>query len=52
MRNICISIAYGVVALLVLSGCGETVRGAWKDITRVGYGIKTVFVCDSAKYGE
>ena len=32
--------------VLGFSGCGETVRGAGRDLTRIGRGIKTVFVAD------
>ena len=30
-----------------LSGCGETITGAAKDVKRVGKGIKTIFFKDS-----
>ncbi len=52
MRSICSSLVYCILALIVLAGCGETVRGVWKDTKRVGYGVKTIFVSDSARYGE
>lgn len=35
-----------VAALLILSGCGETVRGVGKDVSRVGRGVKTIFVSE------
>ncbi|MFC1809452.1 hypothetical protein ACFL3D_04965 [Candidatus Omnitrophota bacterium] len=50
-RNVRI-ITYFIVAGIVLAGCGETVRGMWKDMQRVGGGLKKVFICDSAVYGE
>ncbi|MBN1493949.1 MAG: hypothetical protein JW938_07370 [Candidatus Omnitrophica bacterium] len=52
MRRECYCLVYIVLAAIILTGCGETVRGAWKDTKRVGNGIKTIFVCDSARYGE
>ena len=37
-----------ILALLALitffSGCGETVRGVGRDASRIGYGVKTIFV--------
>ena len=39
-----------LVILLVsffLSGCGETITGAAKDVRRVGKGIKSIFFKDS-----
>ena len=35
-----------ILALLCagLSGCGETFRGVGKDVSRIGYGVKTIFV--------
>lgn len=37
---------FGALLLLgvLLTGCGETIRGAGKDVTRVGRGVKTIFV--------
>lgn len=35
----------GLIALL-LAGCGETVSGMGKDISRIGRGVKTVFIRD------
>ncbi|MBL7158802.1 MAG: hypothetical protein ISS91_04775 [Candidatus Omnitrophica bacterium] len=42
---------YGVPVLIVtlllsvvLSGCGETVKGICRDTKRVGKGVKTVFI--------
>ncbi len=32
------------VLTAALSGCGETFRGAGKDVSRIGYGVKTIFV--------
>ena len=32
--------------IVFVSGCGETIRGMGRDLTRVGRGIKTVFVSD------
>jgi len=31
---------------VMLSGCGETVNGLGKDASRIGKGIKTIFVRD------
>ena len=31
---------------VMFTGCGETVRGAWKDAQRVGHGVKTIFVAE------
>ncbi|HNV86767.1 MAG TPA: hypothetical protein PKL97_07385 [Candidatus Omnitrophota bacterium] len=35
--------------LISLYGCGSTVRGVGKDFSRVGRGIKTIFVSDEAE---
>lgn len=32
--------------LTILAGCGETVRGIWRDSQRVGRGVKTIFIAD------
>ena len=45
-------VIYMILVVIVMSGCGETVRGMWKDTKRVGEGVKKVFVCDSARYGD
>lgn len=33
-----------LLLLVLISGCGETVRGVGKDVTRVGRGVRTIFV--------
>lgn len=30
-----------------LAGCGETVSGVGKDASRIGKGVKTIFIRDS-----
>ncbi|HNV85539.1 MAG TPA: hypothetical protein PKL97_01075 [Candidatus Omnitrophota bacterium] len=42
---------WGVVAVflmlaLCMGGCGETIKGAGKDCSRVYRGVKTIFVSD------
>lgn len=32
------------ILTLVFSGCGETIRGVGRDISRIGRGVKTIFV--------
>lgn len=32
-----------VMVMLVLAGCGETIRGVGRDASRVWYGTKTIF---------
>ena len=32
---------------LALTGCGETLNGLSKDVSRMGRGVKTIFVRDS-----
>ncbi|NQT22208.1 MAG: hypothetical protein HQ579_02095 [Candidatus Omnitrophica bacterium] len=32
---------------LALTGCGETLTGVSKDVSRMGKGVKTIFVRDS-----
>jgi predicted small secreted protein len=32
---------------LISTGCGETISGAGKDISRMGRGVKTIFVKES-----
>ena len=36
-----------LLIILILQGCGETVRGVGRDVSRVGRGVKTIFVSDS-----
>ena len=33
-----------VLGVLVISGCGETVHGVGQDFSRMGRGVKTIFV--------
>ena len=40
-------VALVVVGILVLQGCGETLRGIGRDASRIGRGVKTVFISDS-----
>ena len=35
--------------VIFLCGCGSTVRGIGKDFSRVGRGVKTIFVGDEAE---
>ncbi len=35
------------IICIVAIGCGETVSGISKDATRIGRGVKTVFIKDS-----
>lgn len=32
-----------------LAGCGETISGVGKDAGRIGKGVKTIFIKDSAE---
>ena len=32
---------------VVLAGCGETISGVGKDASRIGKGVKTIFVRDN-----
>ncbi|NQT33048.1 MAG: hypothetical protein HQ594_05185 [Candidatus Omnitrophica bacterium] len=41
-----------LLLVVVLSGCGETLHGMWKDTTRIGKGVKTVFVSDPGTVGN
>lgn len=34
--------------LTMLAGCGETIGGVGKDVSRIGKGIKTIFVKDGS----
>jgi predicted small secreted protein len=36
-----------VMVIFQLSGCGETLQGITKDATRMGKGVKTIFIRDS-----
>jgi len=49
MRFLKKEIVWPVVFLALLAGCGSTVRGVKKDVTRVGKGIKTIFVSEDAE---
>lgn len=40
------SFLWALLAVFVLSGCGETVRGMGRDLSRVGRGVKTIFISD------
>ena len=33
--------------IVILQGCGETIRGIGRDTTRMGRGVKTIFISDS-----
>ncbi|OGW69074.1 MAG: hypothetical protein A2036_01855 [Omnitrophica bacterium GWA2_50_21] len=33
-----------LLLVLFFSGCGETIHGVGKDVSRVGRGVKTIFV--------
>jgi len=33
-----------LACVIMLSGCGETIRGVGRDVQRIGYGVKTIFV--------
>ena len=42
-----ISTLCGILLLIViLAGCGETIRGIGQDVNRMGRGIKTIFVSE------
>ena len=43
MKNLRIIVAFLICSALLI-GCGETVRGVGKDVNRIGYGVKTIFV--------
>jgi predicted small secreted protein len=32
-----------IVSVVLLQGCGETIRGVGSDLSRVGRGIRTIF---------
>ena len=52
MRGICIRIMVLMVLLSFCSiviGCGETMGGIGKDATRMGRGIRTIFVKDGSE---
>jgi len=42
-----ICIACFLISVLVLSGCGETVRGIGRDCRRIGAGVKKIFIADA-----
>ncbi len=44
MRAALKRISLVLLVLLVFAGCGETLRGMGKDVTRVGRGLKTIFI--------
>lgn len=35
-----------MLLVLLLQGCGETIRGMGRDVNRVGKGIKTIFISE------
>jgi len=34
------------LAVFVVSGCGSTIRGVGKDVSRVGRGVKMIFISE------
>ncbi len=46
MRKISVLVLL-LVLCSVMTGCGETVRGAYKDCQRIGSGLHTMIVCES-----
>lgn len=37
------------ICCIMLSGCGETIGGVGKDASRIGKGVKTIFIKDSSQ---
>ncbi|MFQ5952000.1 MAG: hypothetical protein ACE5JK_01160 [Candidatus Omnitrophota bacterium] len=37
-----------LVLVLFLAGCGETIRGAVEDTTRIGEGVHKVFISEKS----
>ncbi len=48
MRRFIILVA-AVCLLAACSGCGETINGIGNDVSRMGRGVRTIFVRDSAE---
>ena len=44
MRQRMIKVGACLFLAVFISGCGETVHGVGKDVSRVGRGVKTIFV--------
>lgn len=42
-KNTALALAL-IIAAIAMAGCGETIAGMSKDITRIGKGVKTVFI--------
>lgn len=40
-----LGLALAVIVFLTI-GCGETLRGAGRDVSRIGRGVKTIFISD------
>ena len=38
-----------IIICIFLVGCGETIRGVGKDVSRVGKGVKTIFTREGAE---
>lgn len=41
-----IFVVFLALIIFQLSGCGETFQGIGKDVTRMGKGVKTIFIRD------
>lgn len=37
-----------ICVFVILAGCGETISGVGKDASRMGRGVKTIFIRDSS----
>lgn len=38
-----------VIFCITLVGCGETISGVGKDASRIGKGVKTIFIKDTSE---
>jgi len=47
MRKYLVRLLALVLMTLLLAGCGETISGMGKDASRIGKGVKTVFIRDN-----
>jgi len=41
--------AFFLFVLFLAGGCGSTIRGIGKDVSRVGHGIKMIFVSEESE---
>jgi len=47
MKKSVLFVGIVLCASIMIAGCGETINGMNKDVSRIGKGVKTVFIRDN-----